>query len=255
MVFDYEKCIKYKETYIGDIKFNYIWRNCFAPSNKIGNCTNLYRRLNPSSYEDFYKKYVEYAEANKDLKIKDRGLTYDELVLLSKNYKDKCKNTGCEVYDDEVYFYVALAHIIIETFDGQEKERMFKEYLIKNGFSCDCLDGVFDGKYGIDIIAKDAKNNKFFIQIKPLSFFASSRMDVVQDQKKLCEKYKDLYLNHNIQTLYAVYVINPDNSIEWFKNNGTKYSFKLNDLFEVDEHLNFCKVKKFWKTKDKGKLI
>ena len=56
-----------------------IWHSRFAPSNKIGNCTDLFRKHNPISEKDFCDKYFKYAEEHQDLPINERGLTYDEL--------------------------------------------------------------------------------------------------------------------------------------------------------------------------------
>ena len=243
--FNYEKCLKYKKQFGKNRNFSLIWRNNFAQSNKIGNCTNLYRKILPVSYEDFYKRYIEYAENNKLSPIKDRGLTYDELISLASDYKSMCEKTCNCNFNIECYFYEAVSHIIIETFDGQYQERVFREYLTKKGYKCECFEGNFDGKYGVDI--KIINNSKIFgLQIKPLTFFLSTRDDVVQDQKNLCYKYEKLLHDYNIKTFYAIYVRDKDNNIKWLKNkNGFK--FKIEELFDYDPNNIFktVRMKKF----------
>lgn len=41
--FDEELCIKSKEIFAKDEVITQIWRKHYAPSNKIGNCSNLFR--------------------------------------------------------------------------------------------------------------------------------------------------------------------------------------------------------------------
>ena len=63
-----------------------IWKHNFSPSNKIGNVTNLFVKLDPKNEKDFCDKYFRYAEEHKVLPISQRGLTYDEFVELVKKY-------------------------------------------------------------------------------------------------------------------------------------------------------------------------
>ncbi len=229
--FNVDKCIEAKNKFHTIRKITSIWRNSFAPSNRIGNCTNLYRKLMPKNYEDFYKKYIAYGKEHRySLSIRERGLSYEELIELSEEYKRMASECG-EDYDLSYFFYDALSHIIIETFDGQYYEEEMKKYLTeKCGYICTKLNGKDDGKYGIDIIINGEKG----IQIKPLSFFISDRDDVVLDRINACIKYENTLSEKKMETYYAIY--NRDKKsgeVTWAKN-GKGYAFVIKDLFSYD---------------------
>lgn len=128
-----------------------IWHDKFAPSNKIGNCTNLFRKLKPKNEKDFCDKYFQYAEEHKDLPISQRGLTYDEFVELVKNYMTMGNEASGMDFQYETYFNDALCHIITETYEGKIMELSFMRFLESLGYECDFFAGDIDAKYGVDI--------------------------------------------------------------------------------------------------------
>lgn len=236
MIFDFDvkKCVEAKAILGKNSHISSIWRDNFSGSNHVGNCTNLYSKLRPVSYEDFYRKYIEYAEKNKFLRISQRGLTYDELLDLAKSYKQKSENKTLISNDLSVYFYDALCHVIVETFDGQKKERDFIKFLTSLGYKCSHFDGKTDATYGVDIRVERDDGRVSAIQIKPISFFKSNREDVQKDRINLCYKYENTLRDLGIKTYYAIYQKKRDsNEIDWIKN-GKGYRFRINELFNYD---------------------
>ena len=216
-----------------------IWRGTFAPSNKIGNCTNLYRLHKPKNCKDFFEKYISYAAANKDKDVKERGLSFEELMVLAERYKTLAEQNMQISYDLSVYLNDALCHIIVETFNGQNREKVFSDFLegYNSNYKCSKFDGSIDAKYGVDI--KVVWNNGIeektsAIQIKPLSFFKSNRSDVNMDRIGLCRKYEEFYREYDIKTYYAIYTTDKETGITKWVKNGDKFRFKINELFNYD---------------------
>ena len=218
---------------IGDTLSN-IWRDDFSGSNKIGNVTNLFRILQPSSEKDFCDKYFEYAEKNKHLPIAQRGLTFWEFLTLVSKYKEIGDSISGIKFDIGTYFNDALCHIITETYNGKMQEKMFFEFLTNIGYECSYVEGKMDGKYGADIKATNGNGKAFAIQIKPITFFKSTRSDVLKDRINMCHKYENLLNEFNIKTYYAIYMKNIKNdAILWLKN-GDGYRFKIEELCSYD---------------------
>jgi len=215
-------------------KISQIYRDNFSPSNVIGNCTNLYRKLQPKDDKDFCDKYFKYASENKSLPIRDRGLTYEEYEATVKRYMELANACDEETFEYEDYFYDLLCHIITETYDGQQNEREFREFLTKLGYECDYFDGKIDAYYGLDIKVTRNDGKLSAIQIKPISFFKSTRTDVHRDRINLVAKYYNALNDLGIKTYYAIYYKDKKtNTILWLKN-GNGYRFKLNELFSYD---------------------
>lgn len=233
--FDKDKCIAARDILGKNPTIRTIYKNNFSYGKYIGNCTELFRRHNPTSYEDFYRKYITYAKEHPNKVIYYRGLSYDELLHTAEEYKKMTEEKVDVNYDLSVYFYDLVCHIIIETYNGQNIERSFINYLTSLGYKCDNFVGRIDAKYGVDIRVTNKNDNVYAIQIKPISFFKSNKTDVQEDRISLCLKYTEAMAVLGIETFYAIYEENKEtNEIKWLKNkNGFK--FKINDLFEFDK--------------------
>ena len=230
--FDLDKCKQAKET----LKCNDVWRKKFAPSNKVGNCTRLYRFLKPTNEEDFYKKYLKFAETNKTLRISLRGLTYDELINLSERYRDEYNTLYNKDYCLETFFYDVLQHVIVETYQGQKIERDFIVYLNHLGYKCSSFTPEIDATYGLDIKVNRKDGKVFAVQIKPISFFIAESNNVQTDRINLCKKYVSALNNLRIKTYYSIYVKDKKtDEVVWVKN-GDGFRFCIDDLFEFDEN-------------------
>ena len=212
-----------------------IWRDKFAPSNKIGNCTNLFRKLKPKNEKDFCDKYFQYAEEHKDLPISQRGLTYTEFIELVKNYMESANKANGIEFTYETYFNDALCHIITETYDGKIMELSFMRFLESLGYECDFFEGNIDAKYGVDIkVTRKSDGKTSAIQIKPITFFKSKRNDVYKDRVNLIHKYNNFLKDYNIKTYYAIYLKDKDNGNVFWLKNGDGFRFRLNELFDYD---------------------
>lgn len=232
-----KKTIKAKEEIGKYGPISQVWQKNFAPSDKIGNVTNLFQQIRPKNEEDFCTKYFQYAEEHKNLPISKRGLTYKEFVEMVNKYKSMADAaSGMEIPYD-TYFNDALCHVITETYDGKIAELDFIKILEKLGYKCDWFEGSIDAKYGVDIkITRESDNKVSAIQIKPIKFFRSRRNDVCEDRVKLVQKYYNFLKDYNCKTYYAIYRKDPKNGCLSWQKNGDGFRFKLNELFEYDEN-------------------
>lgn len=231
--FNVQECINAKKKLNRIQQLRNIYKTVFSSSSSIGNCTNLYRKLQPTSYEDFFVKYFNFAEQNLHLNIEERGLTTSEFIRMCLQYKDVAERNTKERYPIDIFIYGMLCHIIVETFEGQKKEEDFKKYLQKLGCECDSYDGKIDGRYSVDIKAIK-KGKEQAIQIKPISFFLSTAYDTVQDKLKMQRNYHEVLEKFGIETFYGVYIIDENTrEIKWLKN-GKQFVFTLKDLLNED---------------------
>ena len=233
--FDINKCIECKKILNKNPKSRLIYKNKCSYSKFIGNCTNLYHKLKPLNYKDFYDKELKYAEENQDLPIEDRGLTYEEFYMLAYKYKvllEDCTNLN---YDLSVYFYSLVCHAIVETFVGQKKEEMIMEYISNKGFKPNKVEGRKDAKYGVDIEV-EGKGQHFYIQVKPLSFFMSNYPDTNEDRIDACRKREEIMKLEGLDTFYIIYDLDWETSqLRWLLNKKDVILFKITDLFEYDK--------------------
>lgn len=243
MTINEDECRKAKEILKKRNTNTIIWRNKFAPSRVIGNCSKLYQIHEPEDYQDFFNKYTLYSSEYKNTKsIAMRGLTEDELNVLAWRYKVECEANGEKEHDVQLYLNEALCHIIIETFDGKKKERDFKNYLRSKGYTILKDDFFDDTVYGIDI--KAVKDNKTtLIQIKPLSFFVAERPDTQRDRINLAVKHEMTLEKYGIETMYAIY---DSKTGMWLTNNNKGLAFSIDELFKYDKNNienNFERIK------------
>ncbi|MBP5725076.1 MAG: hypothetical protein J6X18_16075 [Bacteroidales bacterium] len=229
--FSEKKCRKAKERVRKFEPAMKVWGKEFSPSRSIGKCTALFRILAPESYDDFFAKYIKYASEHLDKPIQDRGLTEEELVKCSERYKALTEEHCGEKFPIEDYLYDALCHIIVETFDGMSSERIALEYLMRLGINVEYASYLYDSEYGIDILAKCGSKILYGIQVKPESFFKSSRYDVRRDRALLVKK-KDKALSDGIKTYYMVYKKDSDGKIVWIECEDGKFAWTFDALNE-----------------------
>lgn len=238
MDFPYEdsKCVSAKNKLRKNKTISDIWRIHFSPSNKIGNCTDLYRKLKPETTKDFFEKYVKYAQENKGLKIRHRGLTMEELIETAEKYKKLSEEATMAKYDLSIYYYDMLCHIITETYYGQHRESEFSDFLEGLGYKCGKFEGWVDTRYGVDIKVTKSNGKESAIQIKPATFFYSNRYDVQKDRINLCVKYEEAVKDLGIKTYYAIYTNDEQTGETLWLKNGDGFRFKINELFDYDKN-------------------
>ena len=210
-------------------------RNCSYP-HFVGNCTDLYYLLKPFDYLDFYYKYIENAERNKHLPIERRGLTYKELYELAEKFQSLVEESTEFRYDLSIYFYSLVCHIIVETFNGQKIEEIVMNNVKTMGFNVSKVNGSKDARQGIDIAVSN-NDNKFYIQVKPISFFLSKKEDTQQDRISCCRKREKVMEMEGLDTYYMIYEMRSNiDELKWvIKDNGKKL-FKISDLFSYDKN-------------------
>lgn len=224
-----------------------IWKTFYAPSTSIGNCSNLFKILNPRNEEDFFNNYFQYAQEHKELSIWKRGLTYDEFAMTVNDYMKKGNEVSkYEEYGYDIYFNDMLCHIITETYDGKQRELSIIKYLEnKMGCKCSFYDGKIDATYGVDIrCQRDGIEQA--IQVKPISFFLSPKKDVHEDRVKLIEKHQMFKNDYGIKTYYVIYKTDAKyEETKWKLNDKGGMKFSLPDLFDYDDNdiANTIKVK------------
>lgn len=233
--FDIDKCIECKKILNKHPKSRSIYKNKCSYSRFIGNCTNLYHKLKPNNYLDFYEKELKYAEENHNLPIEDRGLTYEEFYMLAYKYKVLFEDSTNLKYDLSVYFYSLVCHAIVETFVGQKKEETIMKYISEKGFEVKKVDGKKDAKYGVDIEVL-GKGQHFYIQVKPITFFKSEYPDTHEDRIDCCRKREEILDLENLDTYYIIYELDWETShLKWLVNRNNGILFKINDLFHYDK--------------------
>lgn len=208
-----------------------VWGREFSPSRSIGKCTFLFKTLSPDSYDDFFAKYVKYAEEHSDYPIQNRGLTEDELIKCSEKYKALAEEYCGDKFPVEDYLYDALCHIIVETFDGMGNERVALEYMKDLGINAEHASYLYDSEYGIDIVVKDGDAILYGVQVKPETFLTSNRADVKRDRQLLVRK-KDKALSDGIKTYYMVYKKDSDGKLLWLEQKNGKFAWTFDALSE-----------------------
>lgn len=213
-------------------KYNKQW-NAIAGRGYIGDCSNLFQRLKPTSYYDFYLKYTQDGEETKhDRKtFKYCGRTEEEVEELANLYKSLCKDDSFTI---EEYIRNIYMHTLIETYDGQMKEVYVTRLLTNMGYTYEKPNSDEDGIMGIDF--KVFKNNelKFVIQVKPYSFFkGNSNKALIEDRINAFNKEQKVTNILKVPTYYMVYESFDDGTIKWLNENG-KFAFELSRLCNKD---------------------
>lgn len=219
-------------------EINLVWKGnntikglCIA--SKSGHGSNLFDKLEPTSYIDFYDKLIKYSIDNSDkLSIYDRGLLYEELVNLANEFKN-----GVESLNNNIKFelcdyidYIMYVNII-QTFDGHINEVMLVNY-IKSKWYNDVhkVNGVLDSKYGIDILYR---NDTRGIQVKSINFFFGNKSSLINDRKNLIKLSYEVKDKFNIDMYYAIYDRMEKKYL--LSSNGTPI-FSFNEFKEILEN-------------------
>lgn len=218
-----------------------VWGTEFSPSRSIGKCSYLYKVLQPTSYEDFYEKYIKYAAEHPDESIPNRGLTEKELIELGHKYKRLSEENAD--YEQPLYMYVydAICHIIVETYDGMEKERDALRLAKQHDGDVQPATYEYDSDYGMDMLSIKGGKIKYGIQIKPITFFRSTREDVKKDRRLMCIKHDKALKELDIETFYMIYERTPA-GITWKTHEGNKLLWRFKDVVEYDGKEVFVKI-------------
>lgn len=243
MLFDYIDKKDFKRTNCISRKYNVQWKK-FAGRNSIGDCSNLFQRLRPSDYYDFYVKYTKDGEEtlSKRSEFPFYGRTEEEIRIIAEKYREEC---GDYTYPLEDYIKNVYMHTIVETFDGQIKEQQVNQLLTDMGYTYEKPEQNEDSRYGIDF--KVLKNNKlvFVLQIKPISFFiGSSNQSLIEDRKGAFEKQRLVNDRYKVPTYYMIYKTTDNGNVQWLSENG-KICFELKRLLNRENGLPYSLPKEY----------
>ena len=216
-----------------------IYKEHFAPSTSIGECNKLCRMHKPKSEEDFLDKYLKYAEKHKDMDIRQRGLTKNELLNTALNFfleiTEKVPEFGTS-FDECLDCLVC--HIITETYTGYLAEETAFKHLVDNGFTCEnTSDYRQDSWYGIDFFTY-VNGTKYAVQVKPISFIIGKKQHIKNDRRELVLKYDRANYKYKVKTLYAIHeskIIDGQRICNFLikDENEKKFLFTFDELFEV----------------------
>lgn len=209
-------------------KYNHAWKR-FAGRRNIGDCSNLFQRLQPSDCYDFYIKYTEDGEKT----VHDResfmycGRTEDEIEELAKKYMKACGNPSFPFEDFVKNIYM---HTIVETFLGQEKEKQVGQMLVNMGYTYEKPVGNEDSRMNIDFKVYKGGKMMFVLQVKPKSFFTGTRnYSLIEDRIAAFRKELLVLENFGVPTYYMLYKTDNKGNIGWLSEGG-KVCFRLSRL-------------------------
>lgn len=227
----------FKRTNAISRKYNKEWKK-FSGRSSIGDCSNLFQRLRPSSYYDFYKKYTKDGEEtiNSRNEFIFYGRTENEIIEVAKKYRDEC---GDYSYPLEDYIKNVYMHVIVETFDGQVKEQQINQLLTNMGYTYDKPENDEDACYGIDFKVYKDNRLSFVLQIKPISFFIGTKnKSLIDDRISAFTKQEKVYSKFNVHTYYMVYSSDDDGNVKWLTENK-KLCFELWRLCNKDNGIPY----------------
>lgn len=219
-----------------DLKpFLLIWQRNFAPRHKVGCCSELYKRFHPNSYQEFLEAYNRDGEINQNLDKVHRGRTEFEIIELAKEYKVKCEAQKNVDYPLETYIKNIYCHVIVETFDGQERERTLAKMLESSGYTVTEVYGDDDAELGADLWCE--KDDEIFaVQVKPLTFFlGNSNQSLINDRIGAHKKVEKCLKKYGKKTFYVVYSQQTNTFLK--KKNG-KFAFRLEEFCDKQGHTN-----------------
>jgi hypothetical protein len=212
---------------------NLVWKGDntvrgLCKASKTGHGSNLFNKLTPESYMDFYEKLINYANNNKDtLSIYNRGLTLEELYNVANEFK-----TTVEIKENVIFPLIDYVDYImyvnvIQTFDGHINEVMLVNYINNNWYKdAHRATGELDSKYGIDILYR---NNTRGIQVKSIRFFYGNKTSVVNDRNNIKPLKDEVKQKFNIDMYYAI-----------FDRENNKYLISSNNtpIFSFEEFIS-----------------
>lgn len=226
-------------------KYNLEWKK-FASKKYVGDCSDLYKRLKPTSYEDFYKKYIFDGEKGiaQNCSIYNRGRTEMEII---DNAKELYLTISSKYPNDEIKFNdclnVSIGHVIYETYDGQKIEDIVEIMLSDKGYLVKKPSSEYDSKFGIDRLCYYNGILSFTVQIKPISFFHGDKnLSLIEDRKKAFNNDERIMKCFNVIPYYIVYEKVKD-SVTFLYKDKNKMAFRLGELCESNGNSKWSKLK------------
>lgn len=237
-----ENDYKILDKYIHDI-----WKdNDFSSGRRSGFGNVIYKKIKPSSIDDFFERQQEYANLNKKEPIYYRGLTLSELEELASKLKlfSEYKKPFLKLkFSEKEYINYILYVNYIQTFNGKKGEENIIKFLKNKNIPAELADDELDSKYGIDILFDNDKG----IQLKSSRFLISNKKSVITDIHDLKKKYHKSLKEKGIKTFYIFYD-KQTNSYLTFENDKilTEYNVisKILDMNIIERKKYIKNIKK-----------
>lgn len=223
---------------------NMIWKT-LNQRESVGDMSYLFWKYNPKDYKDFWDKYTSDINIlNTDLKHSGRSVSY--LLDLAKTYKERSGNTSTPL---PTYFKNIVWHIIVQTYDGLNREREFMEYIKKYGYTCDKVEGDIDAGYGIDLELKKNGNHFAYLQIKPMSFCLGNSNAALREDRKLAFSKREKVRKEFGKEVWMI-IYKKDEStgeVKWhFNENGVMVN-SFEHFISPEGYSNFSNTKGEWR--------
>ncbi len=216
-------------------RYGNIWRSLYSGKHRVGPCIALCCKYRPQTYQEFMDAYVDDAIKNKNLPLNKRGRTIEEFkdLCVTPYFEHVKKYTNSEDLNYETFFDEAICHVIIETFDGRKHEIELEKYCEEKGYSIEYPSNEDDSKNGIDFFCCQNNEKKFMIQVKPLSFFISTRSDTISDKLNAFSKANNAIKKYGIPYYFTIY---DSKGKKWCKNelNESSVLYRIKDLYQED---------------------
>lgn len=221
-------------------KYNQEWKK-YSARKYVGDCSYLFEKLKPTSYKDFYEKYVNDGD-NTFGKIGtddyQRGRTEFEII---DNAKFLYETIRKHYPNDDVHFSdclnVTVGHTIHETYDGHIVENIVDKMLTDKGLKMVKPMGDADTLYGIDRFCYMGDKLVFTLQIKPISFFlGNSNKSLISDRISAFNKCDKVQKAFNVKTYYIIYdsSVSSENKVGFVSKSNGKMAFELSEVCNID---------------------
>lgn len=196
----------------------------------VGCMTYLYKKYNnPKTYQQFYEAYITDKYNKKNPETCGRNEEYLNKVAR------KLMNLDNNEEQFSVYYNYIIQKLIIDTYDGLQKENQIKQKLINKGYTCVEPTYYEDVKLSIDFKVYKDNNLYCLVQIKPLSFFLGNRnQSLIQDRIKAIKKEKKAEQQFKVPLVYIIY---KDDKL--IKNNKGNIAHRLLNLINLDGTIKF----------------
>ena len=198
--------------------------------NSIGYVCNLMKRLNPSSVEEAYSMYLESGRNEKNISQTLRGRDENELEQLAIRWMNYYGKGDIPLVD----FYDALVlHAVVETYVGFKFEKEAKDKLTDAGYDTAWANADEDGKYCVDIVAKNELST-IFIQIKPVSFFTALRQHTKNDRVKMWRAMDAAKRDFGESLIYKFLIYDKKTGKWVFNEKSGRCAFDYGELVDRD---------------------
>lgn len=233
MIYNHNTSWEVYKKYSNNDMINKLYSMEFESKDVIGCLVASCIDYNPISFYDAANHYFTYAELNKNLYIRDRGLTKSEVIELATRFARRVKEV---TYYNEVSmsveeaFHYLMYNIINKTFIGYFAEKTLADVFIKEGYLIFKSNADLDQNYGVDLKVKN-EDKEFAIQIKSKWFLKTITK---KDINKLKEQYNKTLRDEKLETFYAFYSLDEHNNYTWEVSKDGSCLFNINFI----ENLN-----------------